>query len=196
MRLIQKHTSTKTMTSADIFLPVYDSNLNKDFISFQFLIGDIITENNLLKRYPKVRYQFNVLNANDFRSDYKKIKLIFKHLIINVFKSSGMSNDTLVNIDVTCNEKQSNIIVRTNKVIENRASKSFFQKLFNRIGLSRNVMSGLNLVSAIVEKLQGSFSISISAEAGTVVNIVIPNLTINKYENLKISHSSSRSISL
>ena len=162
-------------------------------INFNSLFAEILNEHKLVEKYPQVRYHFNLLDAKSFISDYRKVKDILKHLLVNSFYYSSIADKNYVSVTVHYNGLSSEIQILSSGCFLGEVLRSNAFKLFFRRGtLSEGAGVDYFFIKESLKKLKGNMLFASTKDQGTTINIKLPDLESNK--NIKSILPYSRSL--
>jgi len=148
-------------------------------IKFENMINEIFDQLKYSGGDKKVIKEVNVDQKYPFKSDNKRLKVIFNNLISNAIRYSN-GHDPVIQIGIHIDDGTAKISINDNGkgIPEEHLDKVF--KMFYR-ATDDNAGSGLGLyiVKETVEKLRGNVSLQSEESVGTTVSLEIPNLNSN-----------------
>lgn len=146
-------------------------------IKFESMINEIFDQLKYSGGDKKVVREIKVDQKYPFKSDNKRLKVIFNNLISNAIRYSN-GHDPLIQIGVEIDDGTAKIYINDNGqgIPSEHLDKVF--KMFYR-ATDDNAGSGLGLyiVKETVEKLRGNVSLKSEESVGTTVSLEIPNLS-------------------
>ncbi|MGK7389202.1 MAG: hypothetical protein ACNS60_02590 [Candidatus Cyclobacteriaceae bacterium M2_1C_046] len=128
-------------------------------IFFDELFSEILVENNLNIRQSNVRYHFDFANTEKFYSDFLRLKIILKHLLVEAFEKSKATNDPEVMIHVNTEG------IRCRLSLEIKGYSS----------VQQNEMNSLGLIHKALDEIKGKIKF-INEKAGISINLMLPDL--------------------
>jgi signal transduction histidine kinase/ligand-binding sensor domain-containing protein len=160
----------------------FSSNERKDVVcdevDFESTIYNIIDELSFLDSEDRINKKVNIVQKGIFKSDKRRIAVIFRNLISNALKYYDDSKDEpFLKIEVECTSDIAHILIEDNGIGISKEEQEEVFKMFYR-ATERSTGSGLGLyiILETVEKLQGSIKMDSEKYQGTSFHIKIPFL--------------------
>ena len=150
--------------------------VDQEAISFEEMINEIFDQLKYGLEKKAIVKEIQIDQKHIFKSDQRRLKVIFNNLISNAIRYSG-NTDPHVRIDVKVDDATARILIHDNgQGIPKKHLKNVF-KMFYR-ATEDNVGSGLGLyiVKETVEKLRGNVNLASEENKGTTVTLELPNL--------------------
>ncbi|MBX9853135.1 MAG: PAS domain S-box protein [Cytophagaceae bacterium] len=148
-------------------------------IDFRSSIQECIENLKYMDNADRIKTIIQVDDAIDFYSDPTRISIILHNLISNAIKyQNPRSEESYVEIDIATNQECALIKVKDNgKGIREEYLEKIFQMFFRASQESYGSGLGLYITKQVVEKLQGSVSVTSKIGSGSEFIIKLPNLT-------------------
>jgi PAS domain S-box-containing protein len=153
-------------------------DITKEQIDFKGLVLDLFEQYNYVSKASSVKKELNITGDVPFFSDKQRISVILSNLISNSLKYSDLSKaDPFVKVSIAIDTEKAIITVKDNGegILPNYLDRIF--EMFIR-ATSNSTGSGLGLyiVKEVLEKLQGTITVSSKLGKETEFVVVIPNL--------------------
>jgi PAS domain S-box-containing protein len=153
--------------------------IQNEEIDFYKIANDVTENLKYRGQYDKhaVDIRANIKTNGCFKSDKNRIAIVLGNLVSNAIKYSNPNVCTpLVEIDVTADEKEANIVVRDNgigidKIYHDKIFEMFYRVSNNSIGSGL----GLYLVKESLKKLNGTITVQSQKGKGSLFHVSIPN---------------------
>lgn len=149
-----------------------------DEVDFKSIINNIIDELSFLDGDVKVKKEIIIHQSDVFKSDKRRIAVIFRNLISNALKYYDESKDEpFLKIEVESNSEAARILIEDNGIGISKDEHEEVFKMFYR-ATERSTGSGLGLyiILETVEKLNGTIKMESEKYVGTSFIIEIPFL--------------------
>jgi signal transduction histidine kinase len=173
-----------TIDKMDVFIgSIFDYSVNSrakvtiEKINFEELIGSIWES----LKYMNIKYNpkstINITQDADFFSDKKRLEIILSNLVSNAIKYYDKNKMAhFVNITVTADAKNANIIIEDNGVGIGKAHiDKIFEMFYRATKLSTGSGLGLYIVKETLDRLKGAIEIESEINKGSKFSISIPN---------------------
>lgn len=151
--------------------------LNIDKVDFKDIVNDIRDLYDITSKVNNIRFEINLDDKGDFRSDSISIKIIINNLLSNAFKYQRVDNEEkIVTLNITADNRQAEISVEDNGIGIPDDSKEEVFKMFYR-GASTEVGSGFGLynVKDALNKINGKIDMESKLNEGTQFIVTIPS---------------------
>ena len=149
-----------------------------DEVDFKSIINSVIDELSFLDSEDRVKKEVNIDQITTFKSDKRRIAVIFRNLISNALKYYDDSKaESFLKISVKSNLESARIIIEDNGIGISKEDQLEVFKMFYR-ATERSTGSGLGLyiVMETVEKLSGTLNMRSEKYQCTNFTIEIPFL--------------------
>lgn len=148
-------------------------------IIFETMINEIFEQLKYSGGDKKVIKHINVNQKNPFKSDNKRLRVIFNNLISNAIRYSN-GHDLLIQIGVDIDDGTAKISINDNgKGIPSEHLDKVFKMFYRATDDNAGSGLGLYIVKETVEKLRGNVTLQSEESVGTTVSLEIPNLNSN-----------------
>ncbi|MGM0580632.1 MAG: ATP-binding protein [Bacteroidota bacterium] len=147
-----------------------------DEVDFKDIINNIVDELTFLDSENKIEKNINVEQHAAFRSDKRRLAVIFRNLISNALKYSDDSKSKCyLNIEVKCDSKSAQILIDDNGIgISSKDQEEVFKMFYRATERSSGSGLGLYIVLETVDKLNGKINMESEIYKGTKFYIEIP----------------------
>lgn len=151
----------------------------KEEIKFDSLINDIFNQLKYSADGVNIVKEIEIDQKRAFFSDQKRLKVILNNLLSNAIRYSNKKNPQ-IKIGIKVDETIAKITITDNgfgipKEHVNNVFKMFYRATENNAGSGL----GLYIVKETVDKLRGNVELNSEVDAGTTVNLEIPNISLN-----------------
>lgn len=145
-------------------------------IDFKEIVDEAYSELNYLPNAERILRKFSVDGA-EFKSDYWRIKELFRNLISNAIKYADITKDcSFVAIDILISKDHANVRVEDNGIgIGEEAQSQIFDMFYRATNKAEGSGIGLYIVKNAVEKLGGTVQLESTLDKGTIFDIILPN---------------------
>ncbi|MEM9389295.1 MAG: MASE1 domain-containing protein [Bacteroidota bacterium] len=145
-------------------------------ISFEKMISDIFDQLKYSSEEKTITKEIEIDQTHPFRSDAKRLKVVFNNLISNAIRYSN-GKDPHIKIAVNIDDTTARIEVADNgKGIPKKHLKNVFKMFYRATEDNAGSGLGLYIVKETIDKLRGSINLESQLKKGTTVVIEVPNL--------------------
>ncbi|MEM7110496.1 MAG: MASE1 domain-containing protein [Bacteroidota bacterium] len=145
-------------------------------ISFEKMINDIFDQLKYGSEEKTVTKEIEIDQTHLFKSDTKRLKVVFNNLISNAIRYSN-GKDPHIKITAKIDDTTARIAVVDNgKGIPKKHLKNVFKMFYRATEDNAGSGLGLYIVKETVDKLRGSINLDSELKKGTTVMIEVPNL--------------------
>lgn len=163
-------------------------------IDFNEMINETFDQLKYGTQEKKVAKNINVSQNVLFRSDLKRLKVVFNNLISNALRYS-CGKKPAVWIDVVVDDITAKIIIKDNGIgIAAEHLENVFQMFYRATDDNAGSGLGLYIVKETVERLRGSIELTSKEEEGTVVTMEVPNLATHEAESTPKSETKGKEL--
>jgi len=147
-----------------------------DEVDFESTIYNIIDELSFLDSEDRISKKVNINQKGLFKSDKRRIAVIFRNLISNALKYHDDSKEEpYLKIEVESNSEAAHILIEDNGIgISKEEQKEVFKMFYRATERSTGSGLGLYIILETVEKLQGTIKMESEKYNGTSFYIEIP----------------------
>ena len=130
----------------------------------------------------EIIFSLDIEGSSFIETDKSRLNTVLKNIIGNSVKYKKVNaNDCYVNLSIKRLEKYIEIIVSDNgEGISEKSISRIFEMFYRGTSTSVGTGLGLYITKEILNKLQGTISVSSELGKGTIVTIKLPNLKIDK----------------
>ncbi|TRX56272.1 GHKL domain-containing protein [Fulvivirga sp. M361] len=145
-------------------------------ISFECMINEIFDQLKYSSKDSNVIKEIEIDQNQIFKSDQKRLKVVFNNLISNAIRYSNGQNPH-IKISVSVDDTTAKVLINDNGVgIAKKHLKNVFKMFYRATEDNAGSGLGLYIVKETVEKLRGNIMLDSEENKGTTVSLEIPNL--------------------
>jgi len=150
--------------------------VDQEEISFEAMINDIFDQLKYGSEEKTIVKEIEIDQQHIFKSDQKRLKVVFNNLISNAIRYSGNS-DPHVRVEVKVDDATARVLISDNgQGIPKKHLKNVFKMFYRATEDNAGSGLGLYIVKETVEKLRGNVVLDSQENKGTTVTLELPNL--------------------
>jgi signal transduction histidine kinase len=148
-------------------------------IDFESMLKDVFEDLRFLEQLDKIQRTVFVGTTKKFRSDPKRLRIIFSNLIANAIKHHFPAQRTNPSVSIKVEDSIEGIIVTVadnGPGIAEKYLKDIFKMFFRATNRTPGSGLGLYIVEETVNKLRGTITVSSVLGEGTTFTVRLPDL--------------------
>ncbi len=150
--------------------------IDQEAILFEEMINEIFDQLKYGSEKKTIVKEVQVDQKHTFKSDQRRLKVIFNNLISNAIRYSGKA-DPHVKISIKVDDATARIHIHDNgQGIPKKHLKNVFKMFYRATEDNAGSGLGLYIVKETVEKLRGNVTLESEENKGTTVTLELPNL--------------------
>ena len=146
-------------------------------IDLNNMISEIFEELSFFENAANTKKMIQINQKVDFHSDPYRLKMIVNNLVTNAFKYAQIRESSpVIKIDALITDKSATITVKDNGIgiPENQQGK-IFDMFYRGTEMSKGSGLGLYMVKEMVQKLNGTISVTSEVNHFTSITFILPN---------------------
>ena len=149
-------------------------------VNFDLILKEVLDDLSYMKNMDKIEVDVQVCSELPFRTDPRRISVIFNNLISNSIKYADLSKPhSWIKINITADDNNAKIIVSDNgEGVPDGSISDLFKMFFRATSKGTGSGLGLYIVNDAVEKLDGQITVESTESEGTEFVVDIPNWPI------------------
>ncbi len=154
------------------------TSLDLDEIQFEREIESVVSQCTDADSASKIAIQLFINQSHSFVTDMKRVKVILRNIISNSIKyyNPGQLNP-YIKISAVVNEARATIEVEDNGIgINQKHIAKIYDMFFRATDRSSGSGLGLHIVKSMLDKLNGTITLTSYQDKGTSFKIVLPNM--------------------
>lgn len=151
-------------------------------VNLELIIQKILDQMAYLDGAEQIQYDINVHGHTALYSDEFRLSVIIANLLSNAIKYADRKKESqVIEINATITPTNLTMVIRDNGIgIPGEQLNRVFGMFYRATEKSQGAGLGLYIVKEIIEKLQGTISITSEAGAQTLIHVTIPNHLIHR----------------
>lgn len=151
-------------------------------VNLEFIIQKILDQMAYLDGAESIRYDINVHGHTALYTDEFRMSVIIANLLSNAIKYADRKKESqIIEINATITPTNLTMVIRDNGIgIPGEQLNRVFGMFYRATEKSQGAGLGLYIVKEIIEKLQGTISITSEAGVQTLIRVTIPNHLIHR----------------
>lgn len=158
-------------------------------IDFEVLINEIIDNQRFAEVNQETEKKIEIVQLEEFKSDYQRIYVILNNLITNAFRYSDQRKEKpYIKVYVRVDFDQVDISVEDNGIgIRPEHLGKIFNMFYRGTDLKSGSGLGLYITMETIKKLNGNIEVESVYGEGTIFKVRLPNLVKKKQPTLNLS---------